>query len=94
MTPEKEISRGVRAQQILEDELFKEAYRILEQDIFDAWSQSKIRDKDGQHELLLMIQTARKFKAIFEHIVATGEMAKQDKPSQLTRVLERFGVYG
>lgn len=94
MSPEELAARGERARQFLNDSLFQEAMQTLERDVFEAWSTCAIRDKEGQHELLLMIQTARKFKAIFENIVATGELAKADiKAPRLKRVLERFGVY-
>lgn len=93
MTPEAALVRGERARQLLEDPLFKETIEALEKDIFEAWARTGIRDKEGQHELLLMLQTARKFKAMFEAHVATGEFVKNDlqKP-QVTRILQRFGL--
>lgn len=94
MTPEEHVIRGERARQILDDPLFKEAGDQLEKDIFEAWAKTGIRDKEGQHELLLMLQTARKFKAIFVAIVAAGQYEKdQLKTPKLKRTLERFGVY-
>lgn len=93
MSPEEAIVRGQRAKAMLSDSLFIDAMQTLEADVFEAWSRCAIRDKDGQHELLLMIQTARKFKAIFEQIVATGEFAAKDlNPPKLTRILDRFGL--
>lgn len=94
MTPDELLLRADAAQRMLQDPLFKEACETLEKDIFEAWARTGIRDKEGQHELLLMLQTARKFKGIFEQIVMTGEFEKQtlNKP-RLKRTLERFGVY-
>jgi hypothetical protein len=94
MTPDELIVRAERAQRLLQDPLMTEAFERIETDVFEAWSRSAIRDKEGQHELLLMIQTARKFKAIFTEIIATGEVEKNKlKEPKLKRVLERFGVY-
>lgn len=94
MTPDELIVRAEAARRILNDELFKESLEKLEKDIFDAWSRIPIRDKEGQHELLLMIQTARKFKALLETVLMTGEVEKKNlRKPQLTRTLERFGVY-
>lgn len=92
-SPDLAVVRANKAKQLLEEPLIKESFERLEQDIFEAWSQTGIRDKEGQHELLLMIQTARKFKALFTQIVQTGELAQKDlqKP-KLTRVLGRFGI--
>lgn len=88
------IHRGERAKQLLAEPLIQESLKRLETDIFEAWAKTGIRDKEGQHELLLMVQTARKFKALLEQIVITGEIeAQQIKTPKLRRTLERFGVY-
>lgn len=94
MTPDELIIRAERAKQLLAEPLIVEAFKRLESDVFEAWAKTGIRDKEGQHELLLMIQTARKFRAIFEQIVITGEIeAKNLTTPQLKRQLERFGIY-
>ena len=94
MTPDELIHRAERAKQLLAEPLIKDAFERLEKDVFDAWSKTGIRDKEGQHELLLMIQTARKFRALFEQIVMTGQIeADRLKTPKLRRTLERFGVY-
>jgi hypothetical protein len=94
MTPEQLILRAETAKRFLNDPLMVESLERLERDIMEAWARTGIRDREGQHELLLMIQTARKFKAIFTEIVMTGELQKQQiQAPKLTRVLERFGIY-
>lgn len=88
------VVRAETAQRLLQEPLFVEAMEKLEKDVSEAWARSSIRDREGQHELLLMMQTARKFKAIFAEIIATGEYEKQRlKTPKLKRTLERFGVY-
>lgn len=94
MTVDELIQRGERARQLLADPLIAEALTRLEADIFEAWAKTGIRDKEGQHELLLMIQTARKFRAILTDVMVTGEIeAHRLKTPKLRRTLERFGVY-
>ena len=94
MTPDELIQRGERAKQLLAEPLITDAFKQLETDIFEAWAKTGIRDKEGQHELLLMVQTARKFKALFESLVMTGEIEQHRlKTPKLRRTLERFGVY-
>ena len=94
LTPDELIIRGERAKQLLAEPLIAESLKRLETDIFEAWARTGIRDKEGQHELLLLMQTTKKFRAIFEQIVITGEVEQQRlKTPGLTRVLERFGVY-
>ncbi len=94
MSPDELIRRGESARRLLNDPLFMEAMERIEKDVFEAWSRSAIRDKEGQHELLLMIQTARKFKAIFEDVLLTGELeTKALQKPRLVRELQRFGVF-
>lgn len=93
MTPEEVVLRAEKARQLLEEPLIKEFLDALERDVADAWKRCPIRDKEGQHELLLMVQTVLKFKALFAKCLADGEVAKADlRPPRITRVLERFGV--
>jgi hypothetical protein len=93
MTSDEQILRAEKAQRLLQDPLMAEALERLEKDVSDAWARSSIRDKEGQHELLLMMQTARKFKAIFTEYIQTGELLKhQLKTPKLRQVLTRFGV--
>ena len=94
MAPEALIARGERAKQLLAEPIITEAFATLEKDVMEEWARSPIRDKEGQNELLLMVKTARKFKAIFETLMATGEMAAHNlKTPRLTRTLERFGIH-
>jgi hypothetical protein len=94
LTPDELIIRGESAKRLLNDPLFVESLEKLESDIFEAWARTGIRDKEGQHELLLMVQTARKFKALLATVLMTGEVeAKQLQKPTLNKVLERFGVY-
>jgi hypothetical protein len=94
LTPDQAIQRGERAKQLLEEPLIAESLKRLETDIFEAWARAGIRDKEGQHELHLMVQTARKFRALLEQVMVTGQLeANQLKTPPLKRTLERFGVY-
>lgn len=88
----KAIKRGDLANRILQDAIFVECMEKLEKDVFEAWARSGVRDKEGQHELFLMIQTARKFKALFESLVATGEIEKNALKAPRLKLLGRFGV--
>ena len=94
MTPDQLIQRGERARQLLDEPLIAESLKRLETDIFEAWARAGIRDKEGQHELHLMVQTARKFRALLEQVMVTGQIEAQSiKTPKLKRALERFGVY-
>ena len=77
MTPIEEQTRGHRAAEILENELFKDAFEAIERELFDAWVNAPARDDVGKAELWRLVKTARKFRGIFEGYVATGKLATE-----------------
>lgn len=82
MTPEEKVLRGHEAQRILDNELVKEAFEKAEKDLFDAWAACAIKDAETQHELKLLLMSAKKFKAIFEGYIQTGKLAQDQLPKE------------
>lgn len=77
MTTETEVYEGQQAQYILDHPLTVRAFTQLESEIVEQWAECPLRDRDGQHELLLMLKVARKFKAIFHGYIDTGKLAEE-----------------
>lgn len=76
MTDETEVVDGRQAQYILDHPLTLRAFQTLERDIVEQWAECPLRDRDGQHELLLMLKVMRKFQAIFRAYVDAGDIAE------------------
>lgn len=94
MTPERIIERGEYAKQLLDNEILQDSFRIIERDISAAWANTPIRDKEGQHELLLMRKMLDKFKGVLLEVINDGEIEKNKlQTPKLKRTLERFGVF-
>ena len=68
--------RGVRAKQLLEDEMFTEGLAHVREAIVKAWKLSPIRDVAGQEKLRLMWEMAEKFEAFFLAVVDEGKVAE------------------
>lgn len=73
-----DASRGARAQRLLEDSIFDDAFKAVEQAIHDQWASSPIRDHEGQHELRLMLNLLRDVRASLEQTMADGKIAVEE----------------
>ncbi len=77
MTTETEIIEGQQAQYILDHPLTVRAFSQIEKEIVEQWAECPLRDREGQHELLLMLKVMRKFKIIFQTYVDAGMVAEE-----------------
>ncbi len=81
-----ELDRGARAKEILENELYREAWTSVEQALIQKWRDCPVRDKEGQHELKLMLKLLDDAKAHLERVMASGKLAE----SRLQELKRRF----
>lgn len=70
-----EMNRGAKAEALLNNEMFKEALEHVESQILEKWKTSPVVDKDGQHELRLMLKCHQEFKKFLEDAINTGKLA-------------------
>lgn len=87
-----EMSRGIRAQQVLENDLVKEALSTIRESILSSWELSKANDKEGREEAWKMLKVVNEFERHLRTVMDTGKMATfelsrlekfQDKVSNL-----------
>ena len=72
-----EIDRGYRAKHILEDELFKEAFDTIHNNLTLHWQQSIASDKEGREDAWRMLKALNEVKRFFQVAMETGKMAEQ-----------------
>lgn len=70
-----ESLRGIDARQVLDNPAFKEAHRLLQEEIVNQWKACPVRDAEGQVLLLQLAKLATKFERILSGMVETGRMA-------------------
>ena len=87
MTIEKEIERGIHADQLLDHYLYKEAIATVKSTITDQWSSSPIRDKEGAHELRLMLHCLNAIEQHIKTVAETGKMAKIQRETLAQRMI-------
>lgn len=86
-----EASRGTRAQLLLDSEPYKEAVGRVRQAILEKWAASPVADKDGQHELRLMLKLLGDLEANIREVAQTGKLAQvqiQQEKSKVKRIFD------
>ncbi len=81
-------TRAVRAQEILENEVFQEAMKAIRAEIVTQWTACPIRDAEGKEALWQLMKTADKFEGLFRGYVETGKLATE----QLRRFEKERGI--
>lgn len=76
MTPEKQIYDADQARLVLENEQFGLAFKDIEQEIFQAWQTSPVRDEEGRQELFRLTKALQKVRAMLQSRLETGKLAK------------------
>lgn len=75
MTLEEEVERGQRAARILEDPLYLESWDVVAKAIHEQWEAAPLRDREGAHELKLMLKLLGDVRAHLDRVIADGKVA-------------------
>ena len=68
--------REIRAKNLLQNELFNEAFEVLKKELLNQWEQSGSQHIDQRESIWLAIRLLEKIKGHITSIVETGHMAK------------------
>lgn len=86
-------TRGVRAEELLHNELLAEAFTALEASYISAWRATAIDDSAGREKLFLAINIVGKVRDHLGSVVANGKLA-QAELKELAQSAERRRRYG
>ena len=70
------IERGHQAEQLLKSAAFERAWQRVRQGVHERWALSPITDKDGQHELRLLIKVMDDIEGNLHQEMQSGLMAQ------------------
>lgn len=73
-----EVERGDRAKRLLEDETLIAARAEVERVIHEEWANAPIRDREGAHELKLMLKALGNVWTLLERAVTDGKLAADE----------------
>jgi len=71
------ISRGARAEALLQNELLQEAFATLEHDYIDAWKMTPARDTDGRERLWQATDIVAKIRDHLIKVVNDGKLSQR-----------------
>lgn len=77
-TLERDVLRGRRAEQLLNDELVIEIFDTMRKEYMAAWEASQARDTDGRERLWQAVQIVGKVRTHLESMRASGKLAQAE----------------
>tara|TARA_X000001382_G_scaffold127126_1_gene114581 strand:- start:166 stop:411 length:246 start_codon:yes stop_codon:yes gene_type:complete len=77
MEKEKEIQKGNRAKQILEDEIFAEAVKRVSDELDLEWINSPVRDTEGREKIYMMKKMLNVLLVQLQSVMETGKLASK-----------------
>ena len=94
-TLRKQMEEGVRAKSVLTDDAFVKAYGAVRAAIVEQWEQCPIRDREGAHELKLMLKIHTDLGKHLQKAVDDGRFAAEELKKDKTisqRIAERLRI--
>lgn len=100
MTPDEQVLRkqleaAGKAKTVLESEAFQNAYGAVRGAILDAWEQCPVRDREGAHELKLMLKIHADILGHLKKAVDDGRFAAEELKKDKTitqKIAERLRI--
>jgi len=71
-----EIKRGEQAKKILDNQVYKEAFTAVKDNIIDAMQRSPLSDEVTHNRLVIALQTLNQIEKALTDIMQTGKMAQ------------------
>lgn len=90
MNNEQQHTRGIQAQQLLDNELLQDALKAIEEEVIAQWESCPARDHEGKEQLWQLFKTSKKFRSLLLGYVESGKLAtikiEEEKKGLLTRM--------
>ena len=75
---EQDIARGKRAEQLLNDDLLKEAFAQLRAEYIKGWEETGARDTDARERLWQALQIIGKVHTHLTSVLSNGKLAMHE----------------
>lgn len=76
MSVKEELRRGELARQLLNNELYSESFDTVRKALVDKWIASSVNDREGHHELKLMLKLLDNLEHHIKTALDTGKLAE------------------
>lgn len=91
----KQMEDGARARTVLDSDAFQSAYKAVRDAILEQWESCPIRDREGAHELKLMLKVHTDLGKHLQKAVDDGKFAAEELKRDKTfsqRLAERLRI--
>lgn len=90
----RDTGNGVRARQLLEDEILVDAFKTLEDAYMAGWRNTTIEDVAAREKLFLAVNIVGKIRDHLRSIVTNGKLAQAelDEIAKTAERKKRFGI--
>lgn len=85
------ISKGKRAELLLQDELLTGAFKTMEDSYIEGWRNSEARDTDARERLWHAVQVVGKVQQHLRIVMSNGKLSQRDL-EELAKKKPRFGI--
>jgi hypothetical protein len=93
MAIEHDITRGGKAREVLESEVYIDSFDIIKTELLNTWQQSPSRDIEGREKLYLMLAMLNKVQSTLQSVMETGMLAQSELNHKRT-MLDRAREFG
>lgn len=87
MSLQSDVDRGQHAERLLKDPLLSQSFELVREAIIAKWEATPLRDRDGAHELKLMLKLLGDVRANLEQALTDGKLAAEELRQQARRDL-------
>jgi hypothetical protein len=86
------MEKANRAKHLMDDKVFQEAFQGVRAALLDRFEQCPIRDKEGQHEIKLMLKLLGDVRANLQSMIDSGKVI-ESRISMLERAKKGLNVF-
>ena len=73
----KQVSRGQRAKELLEDPLLQDSLKAIRNKLDTEWKNSPLRDVEGREKIFFLVKAIDEFEAMLISEMETGKLASE-----------------
>jgi hypothetical protein len=77
-TLEQRLYLGDRAKEVIENEVFVDAFTQIQNEVIEQWTNSPARDAEGRERLWTYLQMLKRLQAQLQQTMESGQLARID----------------
>jgi predicted component of type VI protein secretion system len=76
MTNREKVERASKAEDLLRNEVFQDAFSHLEKSFYEAWRKSQIEDTESRERVYQFLQNLDALRGYFQTVIEDGKLAQ------------------